>query len=95
MGAVSQALKHATGAKLTWEAVESIDDDELEARLYPSVVEAGARAEPDCNWVPSERHRPGVTLVLLHHEYLKRHPNGLRYTTFCDRHRAWLDAAAC
>ena len=46
MGTVSQALKRAAGAKLTWEAVEAIDDDELEARLYPSVVAAGARAEP-------------------------------------------------
>jgi transposase len=91
MGAVSQALKRAAGAKLTWEAVQAIDDDELEARLYPSVVAAGARAEPDCVWIHRERHRPGVTLELLHHEYLEKHPNGLRYTTFCDRYRAWLD----
>src|ERR1700677_1497751 len=91
MGTVSQALKRAAVRKLTWEAVEAIDDDELEARLYPSVVAAGARAEPDCIWVHRERHRPGVTLELLHHEYLEKHPNGLRYTTFCDRYRAWLD----
>jgi hypothetical protein len=31
-----------------------------------------------------------VTLELLHHEYLEDHPDGLRYTTFCDRYRAWL-----
>jgi transposase len=41
-------------------------------------------------WIHRERHRPSVTLELLHHEYLERHPNGLRYTTFCDRYRAWL-----
>jgi hypothetical protein len=29
------------GAKLTWEAVQAIDDEELDARLYPSVVAAG------------------------------------------------------
>ena len=51
MGAVSQALKRAAGAKLTWEAVQAIDDDELEARLYPSVMAAGARTEPDCTWI--------------------------------------------
>ena len=28
MGAVSQALKRAAGAKLTWEAVQAIDDEE-------------------------------------------------------------------
>jgi transposase len=90
MGAVSQALKRAAGAKLTWEAVQAIGDDELEAQLYPSVVVAGARAEPDCLWIHRERNRRGVTLELLHHEYLEKHPNGLHYTTFCDRYRAWL-----
>jgi hypothetical protein len=59
-------------------------------RLYPSVVAAALRPEPDCTWIHRERHRPGVTLELLHHEYLEQHPDGLRYTTFCDRYRAWL-----
>ena len=68
----------------------SLDDAELEARLYPSVVAAASRPEPDCTWVHRERHRPGVTLELLHHEYLEQHPDGLRYTTFCDRYREWL-----
>ena len=31
----------------------------------------------------------GVTPELLHLEYLEQHPNGVRYTTFCDRYRAW------
>jgi transposase len=26
----------------------------------------------------------------LHLEYLREHPDGLRYTSFCDRYRAWL-----
>ena len=26
-----------------------------------------------------------MTLELLHHESLEQHPNGLRYTTFCER----------
>jgi transposase len=90
VGAVSLALTRAAEAKLTWEAVQALDDAELEARLYPSVATAGARAEPDCVWIHRERHRAGVTLELLHHEYLEKHPDGLRYTTFCDRYRAWL-----
>ena len=90
VGAVSLALTRATDAKLTWEAVQGLDDAQLEARLYPSVVAAAARPEPDCTWIHRERHRAGVTLELLHHEYLERHPDGLRYTTFCDRYRDWL-----
>jgi transposase len=90
LGAVSKALARASAAGLTWEAVEAIEDDELERRLYPSVNAAMDRPEPDCVWIHRERHRPNVTLELLHHEYLERHPNGVRYTTFCDRYREWL-----
>lgn len=90
VGAVSLALARATTAELTWEIVETLDDAELEQRLYPSLVAATQRPEPDCVWIHRERRRPGVTLELLHHEYLERHPDGLRYTTFCDRYREWL-----
>src|SRR5579859_3767509 len=83
VGAVSLALVRAGAAELTWEAVQSLDDAQLEAQLYPSVAAAAARPEPDCTWIHRERHRPGVTLELLHHEYLEKHPFGLRYTTFC------------
>jgi transposase len=90
LGAVSLALRRAKAAGLTWEAVQALNDEELERRLYPRVAADAERAEPDCVWIHRERHRPNVTLELLHHEYLERHPNGLRYTSFCDRYRAWL-----
>jgi transposase len=90
LGAVSLALSRASAAGLTWKDVEDLDDDALERRLYPTVSGATERPEPDCVWIHRERHRPNVTLELLHHEYLERHPDGLRYTTFCDRYRAWL-----
>jgi transposase len=90
VGAVSLTLTRATEAQLTWEAVQSLDDAELEAHLYPSVLAPAVRPEPDCAWIHRERHRPGVTLELLHHEYVERHPDGFRYTAFCDRYRDWL-----
>ncbi len=37
-----------------------------------------------------KRKRPGVTLELLRREYLERHPDGHRYTQFCEVYRAWL-----
>ena len=37
-----------------------------------------------------EHKRPGVTLELLHLEYLEKHPNGYRYTQFCELYRRWL-----
>ena len=47
------------------------------------------RPEPDCAALHLEMRRPGVTLALLHVEYRGAHPDGLRYTAFCDRYRAW------
>src|SRR6478735_7006213 len=89
-GVVGLAVSRAATAGLSWEVVASLDDLELERRLYPSVAAASERPEPNCEWVHRERHRPGVTLELLHHEYLEKHPDGFRYTAFCERYRAWL-----
>lgn len=90
VGTVSEAASRAEKAGLNWEQVEQLGEEELERRLYGETTAAGARAEPDCTWIHRERHRPGVTLELLHHEYLEKHPEGLRYTAFCDRYRDWL-----
>lgn len=90
VGAISSVLARATEAGLTWSGVDELDDDALEQCLYPATVAASQRPEPDCAAVHAERHRPGVTLELLHHEYLERHPDGLRYTAFCARYREWL-----
>jgi transposase len=45
---------------------------------------------PDCRYLHSERRRPGVTLELLHLEYLEKHPGGYQYTQFCEIYRRWL-----
>lgn len=41
-------------------------------------------------WIHIERKKPGVTLELLHLEYLAAHPGGYSYAVFCDTYRAWL-----
>ncbi len=89
-GAVGLAVSRALHAGLRWTDVELLDDATLQARLYPVAVAASTRPEPDCAWIHRERHRPAVTLELLHHEYLEQHPAGLRYTSFCERYREWL-----
>jgi transposase len=70
-------------------AVEALTDVELEEMLYPKARPSCMRAEPDCAALHLELRRPGVTLALLHIEFLAAHPDGLRYTAFCDRYRAW------
>jgi transposase len=39
--------------------------------------------------VDKELRRPGVTLKLLHEEYLAQHPDGYGYTQFCEAYREW------
>lgn len=94
-GAIGSVLAQAKEPILaSWSDVEKLDDAALELALYGAAAagdaERGTRPEPDCAWIHRERSRPGVTLELLHHEYLTAHSDGYRYTAFCDRYRAWL-----
>jgi len=79
-GAVGGVIERARMAGLDLAAIETLDDDALEARLYPTSVAASARPLPDFAVVHAERLRPGVTLELLHLEYLEGHPDGYRCT---------------
>lgn len=91
LGAVSGVLSRASVAGLSWRAIEALSDAELEERLYgPRIASSGDRPKPDPVWIHLERKKQGVTLELLHLEYLERHPNGYRYTAFCDVYRKWL-----
>lgn len=88
---VSVAGSRATTAKLTWEAIEDLGDEALEERLYgPKTRSSRERPLPDPAHLHIELRRPGVTLQLLHLEYLEREPRGVRYTTFCKVYRSWL-----
>ena len=93
-GAVAKAMTRAATAGLTsWAQVEALSEEDLDRLMYgpPLCERAGSeRPEPDCEWIHRERRRPGVTLDLLHHEYLGKHPHGLQYTMFCERYKTWL-----
>lgn len=89
-GVVGETMRRAKAAGLAeYTAVEALAPSALEARLYPSSAVA-ARPLPDCAWIHRERRRVGVTLELLHLEYLEQHPGGYAYTQFCEHYRAWL-----
>jgi transposase len=89
-GVVSKTVTRAERAGLTWALVDELGEADLEQRLYgPPRQSIATRAEPDPVWIHRELRRTGVTLELLHLEYLAAHPDGFRYTAFCDRYRAW------
>jgi len=91
-GVVSNTERRAARAGLDWSTVEGLDDTALERRLYggPKHERSERRVLPDPTWMHAELRRPGVTLELLHLEYLREHPDGYRYTAFCDAYRKWL-----
>jgi len=91
VGVISATLSRAEGAGLDWPAVEASTDAELEVRLYGGASRTGplARGLPDFAEVHAERQRRGVTLALLHVEYLEANPDGYGYTQFCEYYRRW------
>lgn len=90
-GAVASVVGRAKVCGLAWAEVEGLTDEALERRLYgpPAGEIEGDRPEPDLGWIHQELRRPGVTLELLHVEYLTQQPTGYRYSAFCERYRVW------
>jgi transposase len=90
-GVVGKATARAEKAGLAWAVVEQLSDSELERLLYGERSTDPRRMFPEQQ--PERIHRellrPGVTLELLHLEYLEAQPDGMQYTAFCDRYRAW------
>ena len=88
---VGDYIRRARTAGLSWPLPERLDERALEARLFP-VAQVSARVErviPDWAQVHAERRHKGVTLALLWQEYKAEHPEGLQYSQFCERYRAW------
>jgi transposase len=91
LGTVSGVERRARAAGLRWTDVDGLAAEALETRLYPpGPTGKGPRPWPDCGYLHAERRKPGVTLELLHLEYLEQHPDGYRYTQFCEIYRRWL-----
>jgi transposase len=91
-GSVAGAVSRAKTVGLDWPQIQAMGDDELEERLYgPRGGKREGRAVlPDGAYLHVELRKPGVTLQLLHLEYLERHANGYRYTRFCAHYNEWL-----
>lgn len=90
-GSVSNTASRGRALGLDWEAIKALGDDALEQRLYgPRSTKRAGRPFPDPAYLHTELRRVGVTLQLLHLEYLEQHPDGFRYTAFCAHYNAWL-----
>ena len=77
---------------LTWPLGDVVSEDELEALLFKDAgprVGGRRRAEPDWGEVHRELKSKHVTLQILWDEYIERHPDGYRYSRFCEVYGEW------
>jgi transposase len=84
-GAVSEYLRRAREAGITWPLPPHLDEAQLEALLYPAAAAHAERyAAPDFARVHQELKRRGVTLTLLWEEYAGAHAShAYRHSQFC------------
>ncbi len=89
---VRETLKRFGATGLVWPLPDAVTDRVLEATLYKNAgTKQGHRrqVEPDWAVVHRELKRKHVTLSILWDEYIEQHPDGYRYSRFCDLYRTW------
>lgn len=91
---VHDCLVRTRQAGLSWPLPENMDDEQLEALLYPKVPkgELKPKPKPDFKTIHLELAKKGVTLELLWQEYRAVHPDGYSYSQMCHLYRKWRDS---
>ncbi|MGI4957674.1 MAG: IS21 family transposase, partial [Janthinobacterium lividum] len=90
-GSISEYLGRARRAGLSWPLPDDLDDERLEALLFPSPPDVPLDQRPVPDWAAVHRdlRRPNMTLALLWEEYRAGAVNGFGYSWFCDLYREW------
>ena len=92
---VGEILRRAEFTGVLWPLPATLSETGLEALLYPPTAPSSvARPVPDWPGVRRELRRKGVTLDLLWQEYKTEHPDGYRYSSFCEHYRRWVGTLA-
>ncbi len=91
LGTVNSYVGRARRAKLGWPLPDELDDERLEALLFPPMPDLPVDRRPVPDWaeVHREMRRPDVTLALLWEEHRAANPEGFGYSWFCDLYRKW------
>jgi transposase len=87
---VRETLRRAAAAELSWPLDEDVSDAVLEAALYKAAgTKTGHRRAPEPDWAEIHRElkRKHVTPQILWDKYISRHPDGYRYSRYCDLYR--------
>jgi transposase len=88
---VGEYLRRAENAGVTWPLPADLTEEVLLQQLFPERTATSEPVRPLPDWAEVHRelrHR-GVTLKLLWEEYQTQHPEGYRYTQFCELYGRW------
>jgi len=89
---VTDTVRRAVTAKLSWPLPADLDDAALETLLYPPNNSASASTRPQPEWKVLHNELTtdkDMTLMLLWQEYKVHDPNGYQYSQFCELYRQW------
>lgn len=90
---VGDYLSRAEAAGLGWPLPEDLTQPQLMERLMgtepPAQPDAPAKPLPDWPAMHEQLRPKGVTLQLLWQEYRRDHPDGYRYSRFCELYDQW------
>lgn len=92
-GTVSNYLKRARQAGLSWPLPDGMSERDLGSALFPPASNGRTTdfVAPDFPTLQQELSTKGMTLLLLWEEYREMHPdNGYSYSHFCNRYKDWL-----
>ncbi len=89
---VAEYLRRADAAGVSWPLPEDLDEEAVEALLFPEAEPTTPRPVPDWEAVHKElrSRRHHVTLRLLWLEWKVEHPDGWGYSQYCWHYRRWL-----
>jgi transposase len=88
--AINEYQVRADQAGLVWPLPTDMSDAALESRLFRSKAVVSQFPEPD--WAEIYRQMraiKGANLQVFHAEYLIEHPDGMKYSTFCEKYRSF------
>lgn len=88
---VGEYLRRAAESGLQWPLSDETTEEGLFQQLFPEhpPVPEIVRPMPDWETVHRELRQRGGTLKLLWEEYRVQHPEGYRYTQFCEYYHRW------
>lgn len=89
---VRETLRRFEASGVEWPLPVELTDGALEARLYGAAgTKQGHRRRAEFDWAAINRElkRKHVTLQILWDEYIELHPDGYRYSRFCELYRSW------